>query len=254
MVARYRRNRQMEKSSTASSNTRQTHMKKNVAYAFIDAANLMYGGKKSLGWSVDHKKLLEYIQVKYGATKAIYYAGVDLCGFPYDPVKDFEIDVTKLLNYLLDNKNKIIERDKHIQQVKFYRKLLSFGYELQLKPVKVFHSGIKIIKKANCDVDMTFDLMRLQDKYQTGLILSGDGDFFIVLKYLRHIQKKNIIIMSRAERTASEIRRLAGGKFVDFHYLRELLKFTDIKKERHPSRMPSTSVKRNITRKTRRVK
>ena len=27
-------------------------------YAFIDAANLFYGGKKSLGWSIDYRKLL----------------------------------------------------------------------------------------------------------------------------------------------------------------------------------------------------
>ena len=29
-------------------------------YAYIDASNLFYGGKKSLGWSVDFEKLFKY--------------------------------------------------------------------------------------------------------------------------------------------------------------------------------------------------
>src|SRR5256885_1100121 len=33
-------------------------MKQPTTYAFIDAANLFYGGEKSLGWKVDYKKLL----------------------------------------------------------------------------------------------------------------------------------------------------------------------------------------------------
>jgi hypothetical protein len=33
-------------------------------YVFIDASNLFYGGKKSLGWKIDYKKLLAYLQEK----------------------------------------------------------------------------------------------------------------------------------------------------------------------------------------------
>ena len=39
-------------------------MMRTICYAFIDAANLFYGGKKSLGWSVDYKKLLKYLKTK----------------------------------------------------------------------------------------------------------------------------------------------------------------------------------------------
>jgi uncharacterized LabA/DUF88 family protein len=37
-----------------------TQPKTKPIYAFIDAANLFYGGKKSLGWKIDYKKLLNY--------------------------------------------------------------------------------------------------------------------------------------------------------------------------------------------------
>ena len=113
----------------------------------------------------------------------------------------------------------------NIQRVKFYLKLEEFGYILRLKPVKIFREeGGRVTKKANCDVDMTFDLMRNFDEYSGVLVLSGDGDFAVVLKYLRD-QGKTVKLLARGERTAKEIRQLAGGDFRDFNYLREILKF-----------------------------
>jgi len=220
-------------------------MSKNT-YAFIDAANLMYGGKKSLGWSVDHKKLLKYLRDKYRVSKAYYYAGVDLCGMQFDPLVEKDIDLLKLQKHISELAIDSVEKHKHLQSVKFYIKLSQFGYILCLKPVKIFKEGSHITKKANCDVDMTFDLMRYIPQYNKAIILSGDGDFFAVLKYLSQEEKKKILVMSRAERTAKEIKRLAAGSFVDFHYLKYILKYEEIK-ERHPSRMPLTSVKKIVS-------
>jgi len=103
--------------------------------------------------------------------------------------------------------------------------LAEFGYLLQLKPVKIFHEpGGKISKKANCDVDMTFDLMRYIKEYSDVLILSGDGDFAIVLKYLMELGKK-VTVLARGERTARDIRQLVGGEFRDFVRLRKEIEF-----------------------------
>ena len=205
--------------------------KKTTCYAFIDAANLFYGGKKSLGWSIDYKKLLEYLKTKFGVKKAFYYAGVELNKFPYDPLSVRPIDLDEVLRFhrekLKDEKlseSEIILLGRHIQRIKFYRKLKKFGYTLKLKPTKIYKDGDRTIKKANCDVDLTFDLMRYMSQYQELVILSGDGDFAVVLKYLRNKGKK-IYILSRGERTAKEIRRLAGGKFIDFVRLRPKLEF-----------------------------
>ncbi|GAB4218779.1 MAG: NYN domain-containing protein [Candidatus Microgenomates bacterium] len=192
-----------------------------TTYCFVDASNLFYGGEKSLGWKIDYQKLLKYLKNKYKISKAYYYAGVELCGFPYSVLNDKNIDLKQLLKFLIKNKN---QNEKIIQRVKFYLKLKSFGYLLNLKPVKIFKDGNRLVKKANCDVDLTFDLMRYFNKYNNVLILSGDGDFAIVLKYL--IKKgKKVTILSRGERTAKEIKQLAGKNFKDFNYLRELIRF-----------------------------
>jgi len=196
-------------------------MKKPV-YAFIDASNLFYGGEKSLGWKIDYQKLIKYIKKKYFVKKVFYYGGVELEGFPYSILDNKPINLIKLINYLkLKNKDEI----KIIARIKFYLKLAQFGYLLQLKPVKIFHEpdgGIS--KKANCDVDMTFDLMKYIKDYSDVLILSGDGDFAIVLKYLMHINKK-VTVLARGERTARDIRQLVGGDFRDFTRLRRELEF-----------------------------
>lgn len=197
-----------------------------ITYCFIDAANLFYGGEKSLGWSIDYQKLINYLKLKYQVKKCFYYAGIDIFKFTYDPLAHNSINLSDLLGYLMSQKNKSIS--PAINRVKFYLKLQKFGYTLRLKPTKIYHQNQHLIKKANCDVDLTFDLMRLFDQYSQTIILSGDGDFFIVLSYLIH-KGKSVNILSRSERTAKEIRRLAGGNFRDFTKLRNALEYNQKK-------------------------
>jgi len=75
-------------------------------------------------------------------------------------------------------------------------------------------------------VDMAFWLMKERDNFDRALILSGDGDFLPVLKYLRN-HNKEILILSRGPRTAREIRQFAGASFRDFEYLKYLLKMQE---------------------------
>ncbi|MCF7834055.1 MAG: NYN domain-containing protein [Candidatus Pacebacteria bacterium] len=97
-----------------------------------------------------------------------------------------------------------------------------------LKPVKTFFDSEGLpSRKANCDVDMAFFLMRDRKSYNRAVILSGDGDFLPVLKYLREEDKKEIFILAHASRTAKEIKKFASDKFLDFTYLRERLKRID---------------------------
>lgn len=102
--------------------------KKNLpAYAFIDASNIIYGTRNE-GWKVDFKKLFKYLTQRYNCKKIYYFAGQDI---------------------------------KNAKQQKFYDLLAKVGYELILKPVKIFvqPDGSKV-RKANCDVDLTFYAMR----------------------------------------------------------------------------------------------
>lgn len=210
-------------------------MKKTVTYAFIDASNLFYGGEKSLGWKIDYKKLLGYLKKKYGISKAFYFGGVETYKYNHDCLKEDYINIQKLKDYLiklLGNEGKrftdaqLILFDRHLQRVKFYLKLQGFGYLLFLKPVKIYDQEDGTTKKkANCDVDMAFWLIREKEAFGRIVILSGDGDFLPVLKYLSKDCKKEVFILARGERTAREIRQFASGNFRDFTRLKKALRF-----------------------------
>ena len=205
-------------------------------FAFIDASNLFYGGEKSLGWKIDYRKLFAYLKEKYKIGKALYFGGVEIHDFDYDYQSEDSVPVKNLKNYLVDLiKNKgqklddatLILINRHLQRVKFYLKLEQFGYNLFLKPVKMYDQEDGMTRrKANCDANMTFHLMKEKDNFDRVVILSGDGDFLPVLKYLRKLGKE-VIILSRGPRTAREIRQFAGSNFRDFVRLEKYIKFIE---------------------------
>lgn len=208
-------------------------------FAFIDASNLFYGGEKSLGWKIDYQKLLHYLKEKYQISKALYFGGVETYSFYFNYLNNDSVPIKELERYLTEIVQKkgpqfseagLILIGRHLQRIRFYLKLMEFGYELHLKPIKLYEQDDGTTKrKANCDVDMAFYLMKEKDNFDRAIILSGDGDFLPVLKYLKE-QGKEIIILARGPRTAREIRQFAGGNFKDFEYLKYRLMMEENKR------------------------
>ncbi len=198
-------------------------------FAFVDASNLFYGGEKSLGWKIDYQKLLYYLKDKYEISRVLYFGGAEIHDFNFDYLKSDTVPIENLEKYLLKiikergneiNEAMLLLLNRHLQRVRFYLKLKQFGYELHLKPVKLYEQDDGTTKrKANCDVDMAFFLMKEKDNFDKVIILSGDGDFLPVLKYLKN-QEKEIVILARGSRTAKEIKQFAGENFRDFEYLK----------------------------------
>lgn len=125
------------------------------------------------------------------------------------------------------NEAELLLTGRHLQRVRFYLKLQKFGYKLYLKPVKLYEQEDGTTKrKANCDVEMTFRLMREKENFDRVIVMSGDGDFLPVLKHLRDSDKE-VIILARGPRTAKEIRQFAGAQFRDFVRLENYLRFEE---------------------------
>lgn len=161
-------------------------------YAFIDASNIIYGTRNE-GWKVDFRKLFKYLRERYGCKKICYFAGYDKGNF---------------------------------KQQAFYKKLKSFGYELILKQVKIYRQDDGgVIRKANCDVDLTFYAMRDKDEFNRAIFLTGDGDFAILLNYLLEVMKKEIVVIANGKRTAKEIRQLLGGNFTPMMSLKGIIEY-----------------------------
>jgi len=195
-------------------------------YAFIDAANIFYGGERSMHFRIDYARLMAYLREKMKVTKVFYYAGVDVDTYKAEEGK--KIDTNDLVAYY---EAEVVKTDKteeektlfetHMKRAKFCLELEKMGYELRIKATKVFKSTEgTTTTKANCDVDLTFDMMRYMSQYNEAVVLSGDGDFVPVIDYLMKKHKK-IRMLARAERTAREMKELVGDNFVDFKTIRK---------------------------------
>ncbi len=204
--------------------------------AFIDAANLFHGGEKSLGWKIDYQKLLIYLQEKYLVEEVYYFGGIEIERFPYDylryetvPLSDLELYLINLLEQqpmqISEKRAKLLQRT--LRRLHSYQALEEFGYNLILKPVKIF-KGISesMAKKANCDVDLAFHVLRQWQNLNRIVILSSDGDFLPILKFLRE-EGKEVIVVARGNRMAREIKQFVGGELNDFGLLKDQLKVND---------------------------
>lgn len=189
-----------------------------------------------MGWKVDYQKLKKHLENKYNVSKIFYYGGVETYHYEYDftSTQDFPIHemVGYLEKYLHKNKKILDEREMellkiHIKRAKFYSKLKDFGYKLKLKPVKhIKVENGEFVTKANCDVDLTFDAMRLLSKFDRFILLSGDGDFEILLKHFIE-QGKDIRILSNPTNTAKKLKQIFSKQFKDFSEIKESIEYTE---------------------------
>jgi len=113
-------------------------------YAFIDSQNVNLSIRE-LGWALDTKRFRKYIEDKYSITKAFLFIGY----------------VSKY-KYLYDS-------------------LKRHGYILIYKPTMKLPSGDV---KGNVDAELVLHTMIEYPNFDKALIITGDGDFHCLVKYL----------------------------------------------------------------------
>jgi len=65
---------------------------------------------------------------------------------------------------------------------KFFESIQEIGIEIRVKDLQVFHTGAK---KADWDVGIAVDMIRLTEKLDVVVLASGDGDFIEVIRYCK---------------------------------------------------------------------
>ena len=101
---------------------------------------------------------------------------------------------------------------------KFFDALTDLGIETRVKDLQVFYSGEK---KADWDVGIAIDVVRMSEKLDAIVLVSGDGDFSEVLKYVRSrglraevMAFKKTCSMSLVNEADSFVDLGEGGKFL----------------------------------------
>jgi len=153
---------------------------------FIDGANIFYS-QRSLGWKIDFKKLAEYVRRETKVVELRYYTG------------------------------KVGTLEK---QLSFIKMMESFGYAVTAKEVKFIQTGQTLIPKGNLDVELSLDAFRLNGRFDTLILFSGDSDFAYLLHLLKQEGKK-VLVASTRNHIAREL--LEQAKYIELKKLRDVL-------------------------------
>ena len=77
------------------------------------------------------------------------------------------------------------------EEMHFFEALSQQGFEVKMKDLQVFAGGAK---KADWDVGITVDAIRIAPSVDTIVLASGDGDFIQLVEYLKNQGKRVEII------------------------------------------------------------
>ena len=124
-------------------------------YAFIDSQNLNLSIRE-LGWKLDFQRFRKYLADKYGITKAFLFIG-------------------------------FIEGNNDL-----YVHLQESGFICIFKPTLKYKDGTT---KGNCDAELVLQAMIEFDNYQKAVLVTGDGDFYCLVKHLAEKNKLEAVMI-----------------------------------------------------------
>ncbi len=97
------------------------------------------------------------------------------------------------------------------EEQSFFEALGKQGFELKMKDLQVFLGGAK---KGDWDVGMAIDAIKLADKLDSVILVTGDGDFMPLISYLRENKGCQVEVIAFRETTSSKLIDLADD-FID---------------------------------------
>jgi len=160
-------------------------------YAFIDGQNL-YLAIGEIGWKIDYKKFRKYLKEKYGVEKAYMFMG-----------------------FMPENQE-------------LYNFLQTVGFILVFKPI-LKNNNNEI--KGNCDAELVLQAMIDFQNYNKALIVTGDGDFYCLVKYLDNNKKLLKALAPSLHNCSLLLKKVAGNKIAFVSDLRKKIEYK--RKEPH---------------------
>lgn len=166
-------------------------VKTKPVYAFIDSQNLNLS-IQSIGWKIDFKRFRVYLKDKYKVDKAYLFIG-----------------------YMKQNEE-------------MYKAFCEYGFICIFKPTLTNKDGTT---KGNCDAELVLQAMIELDKYSKAIIISGDGDFQCLAKYLYEIDKLGNILVPNQKKYSALLKYDIFKPYLRFiSDLREKLEYVPKKK------------------------
>lgn len=102
-----------------------------------------------------------------------------------------------------------VVRTETEEEQMFFDALEKLGIEIRVKDLQVFYGGIK---KADWDVGIAVDGIRLAKSVDVIILMSGDGDFVPLVEYLKNVGTQ-IEIMAFSKSASSRLQEAADDFF-----------------------------------------
>jgi uncharacterized LabA/DUF88 family protein len=93
----------------------------------------------------------------------------------------------------------------------FFEALQKMGIEVRTKDLQIFMGGAK---KADWDVGMAVDAIKLAPKLDTVILITGDGDFIPLIEYLKINQGCRVEVASFGQSSSLRLKE-AADEFLD---------------------------------------
>ena len=103
-----------------------------------------------------------------------------------------------------------VVRTESGEEKEFFEALERVGIETREKDLQIYYGGMK---KADWDVGMAIDAVRLSNSVEVIVIVSGDGDFIPLVEYLKN-QGKQTEVIAFGKSASGKLREMADD-FVD---------------------------------------
>jgi len=103
-----------------------------------------------------------------------------------------------------------VVRTKTGEEKLFFEALTKLGIETRVRDLQEFYGGLK---KADWDVGITVDAIRIAPSVDTIVLASGDGDFIQLVEYLKN-QGKRVEVIAFSHSASSKLKEVAD-EFID---------------------------------------
>ena len=159
----------------------------NRNYAFIDSQNVNLA-IQGLGWKIDWRRLRVHLKEKYRVEKAFLFIG-----------------------YIEGNS-------------RLYTSLQDAGFICIFKPTLMYKDGAT---KGNCDAELVLQAMIEYQNYEKAVIVTGDGDFYCLAKYLLEQDKLVALLIPNKHRFSALLKFKIFRPFLRYvNDLRERLSYS----------------------------
>lgn len=109
----------------------------------------------------------------------------------------------------------VVKSDVSLAEASFFEALEKGGIDLRIKDLQIFPGGMK---KADWDVGLAVDAIRLAPSLDVVCLITGDGDFVPLVDYLKWAKGCRVEILSFSKTTSARLKE-SGDEHIDIETL-----------------------------------